>query len=190
MLNIILLGPPGAGKGTQSQYLKEKYNLIYLSTGDILREEIVAQSEIGLKVKKIVNKGGLISNEIVVSIIEKKVSNNLKSNGFLFDGFPRTVRQAEMLDEIFNKYNLKISGVLSLEVAEDILIRRMLERGKISGRPDDNINSIKHRFAEYDEKTKPVLSYYQNKNILHSIYGVGEIEDIFINICQVIDKMK
>lgn len=190
MLNIIIFGPPGAGKGTQSQYLKEKYHLTYLSTGDILREEIAAQSETGLKIKEIVNKGGLVSDEIVVSIIEKRVSNNLKSNGFLFDGFPRTVRQAELLDEIFNKYNLKISGVLSLEVAEDILIRRMLNRGKISGRTDDNIDSIKHRFVEYEEKTKPVLSYYQNKHLLHHINGAEKIEDISNNIYQVIDKMR
>ena len=190
MLNIILFGPPGAGKGTQSQQLKEKYNLTYLSTGDILREEMAAETEIGKKVKDIISKGGLVSDEIVVSIIRGRVEANQKSAGFLFDGFPRTVRQAEMLDGIMKEFSLKINKVLSLEVPEEILINRMIERGKTSGRADDNIDSIRHRFVEYDEKTKPVLAYYEKQGNLKGINGVGKVEDIFATLCEEIDKIK
>jgi adenylate kinase len=188
-MNIILFGPPGAGKGTQSQQLKEKYGLTYLSTGDILREEMAAESEIGKKVKDIISKGGLVSDEIVVSIIKGRVGANLKSAGFLFDGFPRTVRQAEMLDEIMKEFSLKINAVYSLEVPEEILINRMLERGKTSGRADDNIDSIKHRFVEYREKTAPVLDYYKKQGNLVGINGVGEISDIFNNLCKEIESL-
>jgi len=189
MLNIILFGPPGAGKGTQSQFLREKYQLTYISTGEILREEIAAESELGLQVKGIISQGGLVSDEIVAAIIEKKISENLNSPGFLFDGYPRTVKQAEILDEMMKKYGIALTGVLSLEVPENLLIERMLERGKISGRADDNIDSIKHRFVEYEAKTKPVLAYYEAKGNLHPVNGVGEIPEIFKNLCSMIDKL-
>lgn len=188
MLNIIIFGPPGAGKGTQSDYIKEKYNLTYISTGQVLRAEMAAGTEIGLKVKDIINHGGFASDEIVTEIIEKFIVNHPNTNGFLFDGFPRTVKQAEILDELFHKYNLRLDGVLSLEVPENLLIERMLERGKTSGRADDNIESIHHRFVEYENKTKPVLHYYEEKECLHPINGVGSIEHIFNDICSVIDK--
>ena len=189
MLNIILFGPPGAGKGTQSQFLREKYQLTYISTGEILREEIAAESELGLQVKGIISQGGLVSDEIVAAIIEKKLSENITSPGFLFDGYPRTVKQAEILDEMMKKYNISLSGVLSLEVPENLLIERMLERGKVSGRADDNIDSIKHRFVEYEAKTKPVLDYYKNSGKLYAVNGVGEIPEIFKKLCEVIDKL-
>lgn len=188
MINIILFGPPGAGKGTQSQFLREKYQLTYISTGEILREEIAAETELGLQVKGIISQGGLVSDEIVAAIIEKKLSENLDSPGFLFDGYPRTVRQAEILDEMMRKYGISLSGVLSLEVPEELLIERMLERGKVSGRADDNLDSIKHRFVEYEAKTKPVLSYYEGKDNLHPINGVGEIPEIFKSLCAVIEQ--
>ena len=178
MLNLILFGPPGAGKGTQSQFLREKYQLTYISTGEILREEIAAETELGLQVKGIISQGGLVSDEIVAAIIEKKLSENISSPGFLFDGYPRTVKQAEIL-----------AGVLSLEVPENLLIERMLERGKISGRADDNIDSIKHRFVEYEAKTKPVLDYYQGTGKLYAVNGVGEIPEIFKKLCEVIDTL-
>ena len=189
MLNIIIFGPPGAGKGTQSEHLKEKYNLTYISTGQVLRAEMAAGTEIGLKVKDIIDHGGLASDEIVTEIIEKFIVNHSDSNGFLFDGFPRTVKQAEILEDLFKKYNLTLNGVVSLEVPEELLIERMLERGKTSGRADDNIESIHHRFVEYDSKTKPVLDFYQHKNCLHPINGVGTIEEIFENICETIDSI-
>lgn len=189
MLNIILFGPPGAGKGTQSQFLREKYNLTYISTGEILREEIAAESELGLQVKEIIGKGGLVSDEIVAQIIEKKLSDNRNSAGFLFDGYPRTVRQAEILEEMLEKYDMPLSGVLSLEVPEEMLIQRMLERGKTSGRADDNLESIKHRFEEYYEKTHPVTDFYEAKGNLHPVNGVGEIPQIFENLCTVIETL-
>ncbi|MBP5573089.1 MAG: adenylate kinase [Bacteroidales bacterium] len=189
MLNIILFGPPGAGKGTQSQFLREKYQLTYISTGEILREEIAAETELGLQVKGIISQGGLVSDEIVAAIIEKKLSENIASPGFLFDGYPRTVKQAEILDEMMKKYGIALSGVLSLEVPENLLIERMLERGKISGRADDNIDSIKHRFVEYEAKTKPVLAYYEGTGKLHPVNGVGAIPEIFKNLCGVIDTL-
>ncbi len=189
MLNLILFGPPGAGKGTQSQFLREKYGLTYISTGEILREEIAAETELGLQVKEIISKGNLVSDEIVADIIESKIAKNLQSSGFLFDGYPRTVKQAETLTNILKKFNMSLSGVLSLEVPEELLIERMLERGKTSGRADDNIDSIKHRFVEYDNKTKPVLDYYKDSGKLYAINGVGEIQDIFKTLCATIDKL-
>ena len=189
MLNIIIFGPPGAGKGTQSEHIKERYNLTYISTGQVLRAEMAAGSEIGLKVKDIIEHGGLASDEIVAEIIEKFIINHSDSKGFLFDGFPRTVKQAEILEELFQKYNMELNGVLSLEVPEELLIERMLERGKTSGRADDNIESIHFRFVEYENKTKPVLHFYEDRNILHPINGVGTIENIFVNICETIDSI-
>ena len=189
MRNIVLFGPPGAGKGTQSQFLREKYNLTYISTGEILREEIAAESKLGLQVKEIIGQGNLVSDEIVAKIIEKKISENRQSAGFLFDGYPRTVKQAEILDEMMKKFNMNLSGVLSLEVPEEMLIERMLERGKTSGRADDNLESIKHRFVEYEAKTRPVLDFYQGKGNLHSVNGVGEIPQIFENLCKVIETL-
>ena len=189
MRNIVLFGPPGAGKGTQSQFLREKYNLTYISTGEILREEIAAESELGLQVKEIIGQGNLVSDEIVAKIIEKKISENRQSAGFLFDGYPRTVKQAEILDDMMKKFGMNLSGVLSLEVPEEMLIERMLERGKTSGRADDNLESIKHRFVEYEAKTRPVLDFYQGKGNLHSVNGVGEIPQIFENLCKVIETL-
>ena len=189
MRNIILFGPPGAGKGTQSQFLREKYNLTYISTGEILREEIAAETELGLQVKEIIGQGNLVSDEIVAKIIEKKISENRESAGFLFDGYPRTVKQAEILDDMMKKFNMNLSGVLSLEVPEEMLIERMLERGKTSGRADDNLESIKHRFVEYEAKTRPVLDVYQGKGNLHPVNGVGEIPQIFENLCKVIETL-
>lgn len=190
MLNIILFGPPGAGKGTQSRYICEKYNLTYISTGEMLREEIANKTEIGRQVEDIINKGHLVSDEIVEEIIEERMEAHPDAVGFLFDGYPRTIKQAQDLEVILPKHNTEIAGVLSLEVPEDILIQRMLDRGKTEGRADDNIDTIKRRFMEYHEKTKPLLDFYKNKGLLHEINGVGNIEEISKELCDTIENLK
>lgn len=179
MLNIALFGPPGAGKGTQSKWLMKKYNLVYISTGDILRQEISEGTELGLKAKGIIEKGGLASDEIIVQIIERKIKMNPDVNGFLFDGFPRTYVQAYILEGLLLKLNTSLSCMLSLEVPKKMLVERMLERGKTSGRADDNIEVIQNRLKEYENKTVPVIDFYNGKNIYFPIDGVGSVEDVF-----------
>jgi adenylate kinase len=188
MLNIALFGPPGAGKGTQSKLLLEKYNLTYISTGDMLREEIANNTPIGREAKAIIDKGGLVPDEMIVQIIETKVTMNLESRGFLFDGFPRTIVQAYILDGLLLKLNTSLSCMLSLEVPEDELIERMLQRAKTSGRADDTLEVIKVRMQEYENKTKPVIDFYSEKGKYFPVRGVGSLEDIFRELCQTIEK--
>lgn len=189
MFNIALFGPPGAGKGTQSKHLISKYNLTYISTGDILREEIAAETSLGKKVKDIINHGELVPDELMSQIIEKKISSNLDSKGILFDGFPRTVAQADILDNLLQKFNTRLTCMLSLEVPYDLLKERMIERGKTSGRSDDNLEVIENRFVEYEKKTKPVIDFYQRKKIYHHVDGVGTIDEIFERLCNKIDAL-
>lgn len=188
MLNIALFGPPGAGKGTQSELLIKKYNLAYISTGNILREEIAEATPLGLEAKGIIDKGGLVSDEMIVQIIEKKITTNTDCNGFLFDGFPRTFVQAYILDGLLLKLNTSLTCMLSLEVPTDELVHRLLERGKISGRSDDNMQVIQKRLEEYNEKTVPVIDYYKERGLYHPVLGVGNIEEIFSQLCAVIDS--
>ncbi len=178
MLNIALFGPPGAGKGTQSKLLMDKYNLVYISTGDILRQEISEGSELGLEAKSIIEKGGLVSDEIIVQIIEKKMETNPESNGFLFDGFPRTEVQAYILEGLLLKKHTSLLSLISLEVPREECVKRLLNRAKNSGRSDDTREVIEFRLHEYDEKTIPVLDFYKERNILAPIPGVGSIETI------------
>ena len=179
MLNIALFGPPGAGKGTQSKKLIEKYNLTYISTGDILRQEIAEGSDLGLQAKSIIEKGGLASDEIIVQIIEKKINMHRGSKGILFDGFPRTLVQAYILEGLLQKMNTSLSCMLSLEVPEEELITRLLERGKTSGRADDNLEVIKYRLQEYNNKTAVVANFYKEKKKFYPIDGVGDVDDVF-----------
>ncbi|ALO13697.1 adenylate kinase [Salinivirga cyanobacteriivorans] len=179
MLNIALFGPPGAGKGTQSKMLIEKYNLTYISTGDILREEIAEGTELGLKAKTVIEKGGLASDEIIVQIIEQKIQRNPYANGFLFDGFPRTIVQAYILEGMLFKMNTRLTCMLSLEVPKNELVKRLRERGKVSGRKDDNEEVIQNRLREYDQKTIPVASFYKDKHIYYGIEGRGSVDDVF-----------
>ena len=179
MLNIALFGPPGAGKGTQSKLLLEKYNLTYISTGDILRAEIAEGSILGMKAKAIIEKGGLASDEVIVQIIEQRITKDQTAKGILFDGFPRTTVQAYILDGLLLRLNTSLSVMLSLEVPREELIKRMIERSKTSGRSDDNLEVIKYRMEEYENKTKPVADFYKAKGLYHSINGMGSIHDIF-----------
>ncbi|MFC6100164.1 adenylate kinase [Olivibacter domesticus] len=191
MLNLVLFGPPGAGKGTQSQKLIEKYQLIHLSTGDILRGEITQGTSLGIEAKKLMDEGKLVPDEVVIGMISNKLDNNSDAKGFIFDGFPRTVAQAEALDSLLASKKAQISGMIALQVEEAELEKRLLLRGKESGRPDDaNPEIIKKRIVEYNSKTAPVANYYEEQGKLKNINGVGSIEEIFSNICQVIDNYK
>jgi len=188
MLNVALFGPPGAGKGTQSKFLIDEYNLHYISTGDILRKEIKEESVLGLEAKSIIAAGGLVSDEIIVQIIEKTINANPHANGFLFDGFPRTYIQAYILEGLMIKLNTKLDCLISLEVGEDISVQRLLERGKISGRSDDNETVIRNRLKEYREKTIPVLTFFEEKGIYHNINGVNSIKNVNLEVRAIIDR--
>ena len=190
MLNLVLFGPPGAGKGTQSNLLIDKYNLVHLSTGDILRGEIAAGTALGLEAKILMDKGDLVPDEVVIGMISSKLDNNPTANGFIFDGFPRTTAQAEALDNLLDEKGTSISAMLSLIVADEELIRRLLARGESSGRADDqNESIIANRINEYNTKTAPLKSYYNAQNKLHTVEGVGSIEDINTKLCNSIDQL-
>jgi adenylate kinase len=186
MLNIALFGPPGAGKGTQSEFLIKEYNLFYISTGDILRNEIANETRLGLEAKSIIASGGLVSDEIIVQIIEKTIISNPFSNGFLFDGFPRTYIQAYILEGLMIKLNTSLNCLISLEVDEEESVARLLNRGKTSGRLDDNETVIRNRLKEYNEKTLPVLNFYKDKGILREVNGTQAIEKVTVDIKNII----
>ena len=180
MLNIVLFGPPGAGKGTQSEKLIQKYGLVHLSTGDILRSEIARGTELGKKAKNIMDRGELVGDDIVIGMIESKLDENPGAKGFIFDGFPRTTAQAIALDDLLQKKGTGISGMLALEVENEELVKRLLLRGQESGRPDDkNEGVIRRRIEEYNNKTLPLKKYYHELGKFHSIPGIGSIDDIF-----------
>ncbi len=189
MLNLVLFGPPGAGKGTQSQSLIEKYQLVHLSTGDILRSEIANGTELGLEAKKLMDQGLLVPDEVVIGMISNKLDANKDAKGFIFDGFPRTVAQAEALDMLLKSKGTAISGMIALEVNDEELQKRLLLRGKDSGRADDaDPEIIKRRIKEYNDKTAPVAGFYKDQDKFYSINGIGNIESIFESICEVIAK--
>jgi len=188
MLNIALFGPPGAGKGTQSQLLIEKYNLAYISTGDILRQEITEGTDLGKQAKSIIDKGGLVNDELIVQLIEKKILMSTNVNGILFDGFPRTLVQAYILDGLLLKLHTQLSCMLSLVVPREELIKRLLGRGKISGRSDDTEEIIKIRLEEYENKTSPVATFYEERNLYFPIDGVGLIPEVFERVSESVDQ--
>ncbi len=191
MLNIVLFGPPGAGKGTQSAKLIETYQLVHLSTGDLLRSEIAGGTELGLKAKGLMDAGLLVPDEVVIGMIDNKLSQNPTAKGFIFDGFPRTIPQAQALDSLLTNRGTGISAMIALEVEEKELISRLLIRGQSSGRTDDqNEELIENRVKEYNTKTAPVASFYKEQNKYFSVYGIGEIEEIFSNLCSIMDKLK
>ena len=179
MLNLILFGPPGAGKGTQAEFLVRKFELIHLSTGDLLRGEIAEGTPLGLEAKKNIDKGELVPDDVVIGMIKNKLEANKAAKGFIFDGFPRTVAQAEALDELLNGNSTPVSGMLCLEVEKQELIARLLNRGKTSGRSDDQSESIiENRIQVYHEKTSPLKDYFAEQNKHFPINGMGTIEDI------------
>ncbi len=190
MLNIVLFGPPGAGKGTQAEKLLEKYKLIHLSTGDILRGEIAAKTDLGLEAKKSMDKGELVSDEVVIGMIASKIDANKDANGFIFDGFPRTTAQAEALDTMLSEKNTAISSMLALSVNDEELIKRLLLRGKDSGRADDQDQSIiENRIKVYNNETLPLVEYYEKQSKYKGIDGIGTIDEIFDRLCSAIDSL-
>ena len=189
MFNLILFGPPGSGKGTQSEKIIEKYGLIHLSTGDLLRSQIAQQTPLGLEAKKLMDKGQLVPDEVVVGMISSALDANPESKGFLFDGFPRTASQAESLDNLLELKESPISVMLALEVGEAELIKRILKRGESSGRSDDSDESIiAARIKEYKDKTEAVADYYRKSNKVVMIPGEGTVDDIFSRISTEIEN--
>jgi adenylate kinase len=190
MLNIVLFGPPGAGKGTQAVFLKEKFNLIHLSTGDLLRSQIAAETELGKEAKNFMDKGELVPDEVVIGMIGSQLDENKSAAGFIFDGFPRTVEQAKALDILLNEKQTPVSGMLALEVEKQELINRLLERGKTSGRSDDtDVSIIENRINVYNEKTAPLMEYYEKEGKYFPINGMGSIEDISERLIAVAEKL-
>lgn len=189
MFNIILFGPPGSGKGTQSEKLIEKYGLKHLSTGDLLRSEIARQTPLGLEAKNLMDKGQLVPDEVVIGMISSALEANPDAKGFLFDGFPRTTAQSEALDKLLKLKQTEIGVLLAMEVSEEELVKRLLNRGLTSGRSDDNNETvIRARIVEYKDKTTVVANYYSQFDKVVNIKGEGTVEEIFTALCSEIDK--
>lgn len=190
MLNIVLFGPPGAGKGTQSERLIKKYNLVHLSTGDIFRANIKGQTELGKLAKSYMDKGQLVPDSLTIDLLKSEVIKHNDPKGFIFDGFPRTTEQAIALDNLLKEKNMFINAMISLQVEDKELIRRLLERGKDSGRADDQSEEIiSNRIKEYNLKTAPLKAFYDKQNKLFEVNGLGSIDDIKNNIHSVIDNL-
>jgi adenylate kinase len=189
MINLILFGKPGSGKGTQAEYVKQKYDLVHISTGDVFRFNISKNTELGELAKSYMDKGDLVPDKVTIKMLEAEVEKFPNANGFIFDGFPRTSTQAQILDDFLNSKNMSISMTIALEVDENLLIDRLINRGKDSGRTDDQDKSkIQNRFDEYNKKTAPLIDYYKSQNKFFEIDGIGEINDISNRIFDVIDK--
>lgn len=188
MLNLVLFGPPGAGKGTQSENLTQKYSLVHLSTGDIFRANIKGETELGKLAKSYIDKGDLVPDEVTIKMLEGVVNEHESANGFIFDGFPRTTAQAEALDAFLASKNTSVTLMLALEVDDEELKNRLLERGKTSGRSDDrDENIIANRIKEYNAKTAPLKNYYTAQDKFASVDGIGSIEEIAERLYAAVD---
>ncbi len=190
MTNIILFGPPGSGKGTQATFLKEKYNLVHISTGDVFRYNIKNETDLGNLAKSFMAKGKLVPDEITIDMLSNELDKNSDANGFIFDGFPRTEAQAEALGHLMDDKDTQINAMVALEVDDEILVERLLERGKTSGRPDDaDENIIRNRIKVYYDETAILKDYYQKLDKFYGVDGVGSIADITERLSEVIDKI-
>lgn len=191
MTNLVLFGKPGAGKGTQAAFLKDKYNLVHISTGDIFRHNIKNETKLGKLAQSYMDKGDLVPDEVTIQMLQEEVEKNPNAEGFIFDGFPRTIAQAEALDAFLDSKGMRIHGTLALEADDEVLIKRLVERGKVSGRTDDqDEEKIRNRFTEYNEKTAPLITFYQTQGKYHTINGIGTIEEITTRLSETIDKIK
>ena len=190
MINLVLFGKPGAGKGTQAEFLKEKYNLKHISTGDVFRYNIKNETELGKLAKSYIDKGDLVPDEVTINMLQDEVEKNPEANGFIFDGFPRTTAQAEALDDFLSSKDMQVNATIALEANDEVLIKRLLERGKVSGRTDDqDENKIRNRFDEYNEKTAPLKDYYAKNGKFYSVNGIGSIDEITERLSAVIDSL-
>jgi adenylate kinase len=188
MFNLILFGPPGSGKGTQSTRIAEKYKLVHISTGDIFRREIRNKSTLGLKVQNIIEKGELVPDDLLVDILRSALKQAGSPSGFVFDGFPRTIRQAGDLDKLLLEAGENVSLVLALDVDEEEIVTRLLKRARQEGRKDDTEDVIRNRMKVYHSQTRPLTDYYDKQGKFKSVHGVGSIDNIFADICKAIDK--
>ncbi len=188
MLNLVLFGPPGAGKGTQSDKLIQHYQLVHISTGDLFRDHIKRQSDLGQQVSKLISNGELVPDSITIAMLEDEIRKHPESKGFIFDGFPRTVAQAEALDVFLTGLQTSITGVIALDVDEEELSKRIAERKKTSNRADDEADKLKKRIDEYFQKTIHVLPYYEHQGKLSKVNGIGDIDAIFNELTSIIDR--
>tara|TARA_Y100001935_G_scaffold59229_1_gene49619 strand:- start:546 stop:1118 length:573 start_codon:yes stop_codon:yes gene_type:complete len=189
MVNIVIFGKPGAGKGTQAEFLRSKYNLIHISTGDLFRYHMINKTPLGLKVTSILENGDLVPDKLTIEILENEVNKYKKTSGFIFDGFPRTINQAKKLDKFLNSLSMQINFTIALEAEDEILLHRLLKRGETSGRSDDtNKEKILNRFREYNEKTLPLKEFYTKQNKFFSINGVGDINVISQRLISIIEN--
>ena len=190
MINIVLFGKPGAGKGTQAEFLKDKYNLVHLSTGDIFRFNIKNNTELGRLAKTFMDKGDLVPDAVTIQMLQSEVDKNPQAAGFLFDGFPRTIAQAEALDTFLTSKNEEITATVALEADDNILVARLLERGKTSGRPDDqDEEKIRNRYDEYNQKTAPLMNFYKNQDKFYAVNGIGSIAEVTERLSLVLDQL-
>tara|TARA_X000001036_G_C20576496_1_gene764878 strand:+ start:319 stop:894 length:576 start_codon:yes stop_codon:yes gene_type:complete len=190
MFNIIIFGKPGSGKGTQADFLKNKYDLYHISTGDLFRKNITNETKLGIKAKSYLDNGDLVPDFITIKMLENEVLSNKDVQGYIFDGFPRTLNQAESLDSFLISINLKINATIALEVSEDELISRLLERGKTTNRSDDqDIDKIKNRFNEYNNKTSILINFYENQGKFFSVEGKGTVDDITSRLYELVDSL-
>ena len=190
MFNIIIFGKPGSGKGTQADFLKNKYNLYHISTGDLFRKNITNETKLGVEAKSYLDNGDLVPDFITIKMLENEVLSNKDVQGYIFDGFPRTLNQAESLDSFLISINLKINATIALEVSEDELISRLLERGKTTNRSDDqDIDKIKNRFNEYNNKTSILINFYENQGKFFSVEGKGTVDDITSRLYELVDSL-
>lgn len=191
MTNIVLFGPPGAGKGTQANVLKDKYELVHISTGDVFRYNIKNETDLGLNAKSYMDKGQLVPDDVTIGMLEAEVDNNAGAKGFIFDGFPRTVAQANALADLLAEKGTEVSAMIALEVDDIILVERLLERGKTSGRPDDADESIiRKRITVYYEETAILKEFYLKQNKYFGVDGVGTVQEITERISAVIDSLQ
>ncbi|SJL30804.1 adenylate kinase [Porphyromonas gingivalis] len=190
MLNVLIFGAPGSGKGTQSEELIRRYGFRHISTGELLRAEIKAQTELGQAATGYINEGHLVPDSLIVDMMEKLISTLVDTEGIIFDGFPRTIPQAEAMETMLAHHGWKVDIVLNLQVPEEMLIERLLNRGKVSGRSDDNIETIRKRLDVYANETAPLVDFFTRKNVLHNVVGTGTIEEIALRIAPIVDKFR